>query len=118
MHFIALGLKLLYIRGKALHTLYLDHLVFALHFQGALFFALAAGWLFNRGIGLELVASALAYALIALAMLVVYLPLALRRFYQQSRRRTAVKTFVLLFLYFQLLSLAVNLSIVVGIRNA
>jgi len=115
--FLALGLKLLYVRGRAEHTLYLDHLVFALHFQSALFFALVVGWLLNRMIGLELVVSALAYALLALAMLVIYLPIALRRFYQQSRRWTAVKTFVLLFVYFQLLSLAVDLSVLVGLRN-
>ena len=116
--FLALGLKLLYIRGRAEHTLYLDHLVFSLHYQTALFFALSATWLVTRLAGLELVVSALAYAATALAMLVVYLPMALRRFYRQPRLWTAVKTVVLLFVYLELLPDVMTLSVMVAIWQA
>ena len=116
--FLALGLKLLYLRGRARHTLYLDHLVFSLHYQAALFFALSASWVVTRLAGLELLASSLVYAVGALGMLVVYLPLALRRFYGQSRLWTTVKTLVLLFVYLRLLSIAVGLSVIVAIWKA
>lgn len=113
--FLALGLKLLYIRGRCEHTLYIDHLVFSLHFQTALFFALSAAWLIARLAGLELVPSAISYVATGLAMLAIYLPLALRRFYRQSRAWTAVKTLALVFVYFQLLSVVLVLSQTVAI---
>lgn len=113
--FLALGLKLLYVRGQAQHTLYLDHLIFALHYQSALFLALAATWLVVRIASFEPIGSALFYALTALAMLTIYLPLSLRRFYGQSRRWTAVKTLLLLFLYARLIAVAVDLSVIVAI---
>jgi hypothetical protein len=116
--FLALGLKLLYIRGRAEHTLYLEHLIFSFHYQSALFFALSAVWLLTRLAGLELVASGLAYVGTVLAMLVVYLPLALRRFYRQSRLWTTVKTLALLFVYTRLLGLSVDLSVMVAIWEA
>jgi hypothetical protein len=48
-------------------------------------------------------------------MVVVYLPLALRRFYRQSRTWTTIKTLVLLLVYFRLLSLILGLSVLVAI---
>jgi hypothetical protein len=116
--FLALGLKLLYIRGRAEHTLYLEHLIFSFHYQSALFFALSAVWLLTRLAGLELVASGLAYVGTVLAMLVVYLPLALRRVYRQSQLWTTVKTLALLFVYTRLLGLSVDLSVMVAIWEA
>jgi hypothetical protein len=115
--FLGLGLKLLYVRGRARHTQYLDHLAFSLHFQSALFMALSLAWLVTRPLGPELLASAIAYGVVGTVMLFVYLPLSLRRFYGQSRRWTAVKTLAVLFLYSQLLGLAVDLSVLVGIWN-
>lgn len=113
--FLALGLKLLYIRGRAEHTLYLDHLVFALHYQSALFFALSAVWLVTWLAGLGMLASGIAYAAIFMAMQIIYLPMALRRFYRQSRLWTTVKTLALLFVYFQLLGLVLDFSVLAGI---
>ena len=88
--FLGLTLKLLYLRGRAKHTQYLDHLVFALHFQSALFLALALAWLVTRPVGADFLVSAIAWAVVGMAMLFVYLPLALRRFYGQSWPWTAV----------------------------
>lgn len=113
--FLALSLELLYVRGRARHALYLDHLVFALHYQSALFFALVVTWLASRLLGLEFVWSAFAHAGAALVMLFVYLPLALRRFYGQSRLWTALKTLALIWVYSQLLGLAVESSALVAI---
>jgi hypothetical protein len=45
----------------------------------------------------------------------LFFALSLRRFYGQSWRWTAVKTLAILFVYAQLLGLAVDLSTLVGI---
>ncbi len=113
--FLALGLKLLYVRGRANRSQYLEHLAFSLHFQSALFFALSLAWLITRPLGAEIVASAIAYGVTGLVMILVYLPVSLRRFYGQSWRWTALKTLAVLFVYSQLLGLAVDLSVLVGI---
>jgi len=42
---LALALKLLYVRRQ---VLYVDHLIFGVHSQGALFLALAAVWVALR----------------------------------------------------------------------
>lgn len=113
--FLGLGLKLLYARGKARHTLYLEHLVFALHFQSALFLVLSLVWLVTRPLGLELLVASVVYGLTGMGMIAVYLPLALRRFYGQSWGWTAVKALVLLAVYKQLLGLAIEMSVLIGI---
>lgn len=113
--FLALALKLLYLRGRARHGLYLEHLVFALHYQAALFLALSAAWLIGWIARLPFGPSVFVYLAAGLVMLVVYLPLALRRFYGQPRRWTAVKTLVLLVLYSQLMSGVVGLSVTAAI---
>lgn len=113
--FLALGLKLLYIRGRADHTLYLEHLVFALHFQTALFLAVSLAWLARQIAGLAFLASAAVYAAALLAILFVYLPMALRRFYGQSRGWTALKTLAVLLVYSWLLGPAVDISVLVAI---
>jgi len=121
--FLALGLKLLYLpirrrsRERAVRTFYLDHLVFALHYQSALFFALSAAWLFTQIARIELPASVIAYAVVAVAMILVYLPLALRRFYRQSWPWTAIKSFAVLYIYSQLSGLAFGLAVLVAIRS-
>ncbi len=116
--FLALALKLLYIRGRSEHSLYIDHLVFSLHYQSALFLALSAAWLLARVPGLGLLGIALVYALTLFAMLFLYLPWGLRRFYGQSRRWTALKTLALLFIYGQLLSVVVDLSALIAVWRA
>lgn len=116
--FLALALKLLYVRKRAARHLYLDHLVFSLHFQSALFFALTTAWIVTRSTGLGLLGSALAYGLTALAVLVVYLPMALASVYRQSRLWTTFKTAALLFIYLRVLSLVIGLSVLVAIWKA
>lgn len=120
--FLALGLKLLYLpirrrsRERAVRTLYLDHLVFALHFQSALFLGLAAAWLVTQIARIELPASVIAYAVVTVGMILVYLPMALRRFYRQSWAWTAIKTFAVMYVYSQLLGFAFGLAVLVAIR--
>ncbi len=100
--FLALGLKALYWRKK---ILFLDHLVFALHFQSALFLALAATWGVCRLLGLALFLSILAYLLAGCFMLFVYMPLALRRMYRQRWRWTIAKAVLVIVIYGQLMTL-------------
>lgn len=120
--FLALGLKLLYLpirrrsRERATRTLYLDHLVFALHYQSALFFALSAAWLVTEIARIEMPASAIAYAVVTIPMILVYLPMALRRFYRQSWLWTGIKSFAVLYVYSQLMGLAFGLAVLVAIR--
>ena len=99
--FLALAVQLLYLRS---HALYLDHLVFALHFQSALFFALGAIWLLAKIFRFSAMTTLFACVLAFLGMLTVYLFLALRRLHRQSRWLSAVKTLVLVLIYLQLLS--------------
>ena len=63
----------------------------------------------------DLMASLLAGVVAFVLMVFVYLPLALRRFYGQSRRWTAIKALAVLFVYSQLLGLAFDASVLVGI---
>jgi hypothetical protein len=112
---LALGLKVLYVRRRGEHHLYLEHLVFAVHYQTALFFALSAAWLVARLARFELAGTLISALIALLALLFVYLPWALRSFYGQSKRVTTLKTFAVLYLYSQLLSLIVGVSTLVGI---
>lgn len=100
--FLALALKALYLRSG---VLYVDHLIFALHFQSALFLALAVAWLLARLLGLGLVSSLLTYVVAGSLTLFLYLPLALRRVYLQRWRWTVLKTLLLFLIYGQLLKL-------------
>lgn len=102
---LALVLKLLYVRTG---TLYADHLVFAVHFQSALFVALALVWLLTLPLGAG--ASAAIYALGLLSMFALYLPRAQRRVYGQGRWRTAAKTMLLAVGYAGLFLLATGMS--------
>lgn len=114
---LALGLKLLYVRRRGAHHLYLEHFVFAVHYQAALFLALSVAWLVARIARFELTGSLISAAVALVAILFVYLPWGLRNFYGQSRRVTALKTFAVLYLYSQLLGLIVGVSTLVGIWN-
>ena len=114
---LALGLKLLYLKQSTPRPLYLDHFVFSLHYQSALFLAFSAAWLVAWLPGVTLGAAIIAYATVPIIMLFVYLPLALRRFYRQSRLWTGVKTVAVIFVYGQLLGLIFHLSVVLALRN-
>ena len=110
--FLAAGLKLLYARTR---TLYVDHLVFALHFQSALFFALATTWLVTRVLRLGLGPSLLAYVATGLLVLTVYLGLALKRTYHQSWGWTLGKILLLTFIYARLMGLSIATVVSVAI---
>ncbi len=105
--FLALALKILYLRTG---TLFVDHLVFAVHFQSAMFLALALAWLVIRLVSLALLWTFVAYFLVILLVLLVYLPMALHRVYTQSRWWTGAKTVALLFAYAQLLKLVLGMA--------
>ena len=105
--FLALALKLLYVRTG---TLYVEHLVFAVHFQSALFLGLATVWLVTTVARLHVLAAILGYVAISLSLLGAYLPLALRHVYRQGRGWTALKTIALVLAYAKLLQFVVELS--------
>lgn len=103
--FLALGLKILYLRQK---ILFIDHLIYSLHAQSALFLTLAGAWGLCRLFGAALFVSLLAYVLAGLFMVLVYMPLALHRVYRQSRGWTILKSVLLVVIYAQLLKLVVG----------
>lgn len=110
--FLALALKVLYLRRRAL---YVDHLVFSAHFQAALFIALAAVWALSRLAFLPLAWTLVLYLAVFLLMVLWYLPRSLRRVYDERAALTALKTVVLAFVYLQLLMNVVGLSVLVVI---
>lgn len=93
---LALALKVLYVRS---HVLYVDHLIFGMHFQSALFFALAVTWIVLRVARAPFVVSVLTYLVVFLLMVTVYLSRALWRVYREARVTTWAKTALLLFAY-------------------
>ncbi len=101
--FLAAGLKLLYLKSG---TLYLDHLIFSLHFQSALFFALAGCMLVTRVLGLGLGPSVLIPFGTAFLILTAYLGRALHRVHPQTWWRTTVRTILLTLIYAFLLRYA------------
>jgi hypothetical protein len=107
--FLGLAFKLLYLRRR---VLYVDHLVFAAHFQSALFLTLAIAWVIQRAAGLGLMASLTLYVGVWLAMLLWYLPAGLKRMHQQGVGITVIKTLALCLLYLQLLFYMGGMSIV------
>jgi hypothetical protein len=110
--FLALALKVLYLRRRAL---YVDHLVFSAHFQAALFIVLAAVWALSRVTFLPLSWTLLLYLAAFLLMVLWYLPRSLRRVYDEGASLTAIKTLVLAFVYLQLLMNVVGLSVLLVI---
>jgi hypothetical protein len=93
---LALAFKLLYVRR---HVLYVDHLIFAAHFQSALFFMFAVAWLCARALQFPTVGTLLLQLVVFLLMVTLYLGKALRRLHVESRMMTVGKTFVLMFAY-------------------
>ena len=113
--FLAGALKLLYWRTQ---HLYVDHLIFSLHFQSALFLALSASWLITRILGLPLQIGFLIYALTGLSVLTFYLAMASRRFYGQRWHWVIAKTLVLVFVYLRLLGVALGPAILLALWRA
>jgi uncharacterized protein DUF3667 len=93
---LALAIKVLYYRR---HILYVDHLVFAVHFQSALFVAMSAMWVGLRVIGAPVQVSVVSYLLLFLLMITVYLNLALRPVYGEARLMRWGKTALIVFAY-------------------
>ena len=83
----ALCLKLVYIRRRRFYS---EHLVFALHLHAFMFMALLLASLTRQTWAI----------LVAVAIVLVYFFLALRRVYGQGRFRTFLKWNIVLFLYF------------------
>jgi hypothetical protein len=95
----------LYVRRR---VLYVDHLVFAAHFQAALYLAFAAAWLMLRLLDLSLAVVMLTQFAVFLVMMTAYLGTALRRVYGESRVMTIAKTVVMLFAYLYTLQAALG----------
>lgn len=113
--FLAAGLKLLYWKSG---TLYVDHLVFSLHFQSALFIGLAISWVISRVASLDLLPSLGLYVATAVLMTTAYLGLALGRVHRQGRWRTVARTVLLLFIYSRLLGFSVGLAVAAAVWQA
>lgn len=97
---LALAIKLLYVRRP---FFYVEHLVFALHFQSFLFLALLAAYFLNRA-GFDGLFSGFAtYAAVLLVVAPTYLAFALRRVYRQAWGWTTAKAAALSLLYLLLL---------------
>lgn len=112
--FLALALELLYVRQK---VLYIDHLVFALHFQSALFLALTLVGVANR-LGLRGLTGAVGgYVAVCLLGAPIYLALALRRRYRQGWPPTLAKTALLGVLYMAILTPVVGVTLGVVISS-
>ena len=113
--FLAAGLKLLYWKTG---TLYVDHLVFSLHFQSALFIALAVAWLITWALQLDLLPRLGVYVGTGMLMMTAYLGMALARVHRQGRWRTVAKTVLVLFVYTRLLSFSVGLAVAAAVWRA
>ncbi len=92
----ALILKLLYIRRK---ILYVEHLIFSLHFHAFIFLILILPVLFPGGYVI----------LFTFVCIMFYLLISIRKFYQQSVIKSILKICLLLFLYFVILLPAAGL---------
>ncbi len=110
--FLALALKLLYVRRR---IVYLDHLVFALHAQSFLFLSFVLARLLNAVGFASLIPGFLTYLLAFLLLFPLYVFLALRRFYGQAWWKSALKAGALAFMYMMLIQPIMGLSIVVVI---
>ncbi len=84
----ALLLKMLYIRNKN-KKLYIEHLIFALHIHTFIFLILIIGLIFNYPI----------LNCILLLIIIVYIFMAIRMVYKQSKWKTFIKLFLLFISY-------------------
>ncbi len=113
---VAFALHLLFLFPKRARRWFVEHLVTAVHLQAALFLAVSIGWT----VGPLFIEEAGKYLIVVAALLswfLVYLPWTLRRVYGQSRTWTAVKWFLLLWLYGQCAGLIMSIAILLAIWN-
>ncbi len=110
---LAMGLKLLYLRQP---FFYVDHIVFALHFQSVIFLALVLARLVNIvGLG-GMQSGIISYLVVILFVTPLYLLLALKQVYRQTWPWTAVKTVALGVLYFLLIQPILVITVALVIR--
>jgi hypothetical protein len=108
-----MALKLLYLKRP---FFYVDHVVFALHFQGFIFLALVLARLVDiLGLG-GLLSGRLTYLIVILLVTPLYLLLALKRVYDQAWPWAVVKTVALGLLYLLLILPILAVTIMLVIR--
>ena len=95
---LGLAIKVLYFRR---HVLYVDHLLFAVHFQSAVFLSMSAMWILLRLTGVPFPFNVVTYVFLFFLMITVYLSLALRHVYGEKRLMRWAKTALLVFAYGQ-----------------
>jgi hypothetical protein len=103
--FLAVALKLIYWRTGAL---YVDHLIFSLHLQSALFLGMTLIWFVTWVLPLPVAVDWILYALTALLLLTVYFGRALQNLHRQGRGWTIAKTLLLTFIYANLMATIVG----------
>lgn len=104
MPFLALILKLLYIRRQ---RYYMEHLIFSFHVHAFVFFLGILALLFGKSLpGF--------FAVFLSAGIPLYLLLAMRRFYKQSWLKTILKFLILSVVYIFLISIFALLTLVAG----
>jgi hypothetical protein len=111
---LALALKLLYIRRP---FFYVDHVVFALHFQSALFQAFVVAYVVNVAGMAKLLHPLLTFVIAFVLMMTFYLVAALKRVYEQSWIRSALKTGILALLYLLLIQPVVIVTMLLALRT-
>jgi len=110
---LALALKLLYVRRR---FFYVDHLVFALHFQSFMFLVFVLARLANvAGLG-NLYPGIFTYAGVFFLVLPIYMIVALRRVYGQTWILTIVKGGLLGILYLLLIQPVLLVTFMLVIR--
>jgi hypothetical protein len=114
--FLAVGLKLIFVRRG---ILYVDHLVFALHFQCLLFGALSLTWPLARLASLGAFGRLLLVMAAFVLSFAIYLPLSLSRAYRTRRLGTVVRSVAVFLLYGILVRMVIGtiLLLVVLLRS-
>ena len=110
VHFIlmpifAILLKLLYIRGK---RLYIEHLIFSVHFHAFIFAVFIFILLLYK------ISNDEGFALLLCSVIPVYCLLALRKVYENTRFKTIVKALLLSFAYTACISTLAFLTIFIS----
>ncbi|MEI8047987.1 MAG: DUF3667 domain-containing protein [Bacteroidota bacterium] len=100
----ALLLKLLYVRRKQFY--FVDHTVLSLHYFSFIFLMLIFSvYILDAVLGTDI------FTKLAIAWILIYLPVAMKKLYGQSWRKTLVKVFLLGFLFTSALIAALVLNI-------
>lgn len=103
---VALIFKLVYIRRK--HFYFLDHLIHSIHLHAFAYFILSISIIFNLLWQLELTE-------FALLLLLVYVLFSIKRVYNQSWKKTILKSLLVGWMYFFIFLLAFILEILISL---